>query len=94
MHGENHGDYRLISLGCVSHQVNLVVQVAICGKVLAKPLLTDAICCACSRFTCHCLSALAFGRAPLVCPVCSASPQISLLSLVFNFWGCDPGSQC
>jgi len=41
--------YSLLVIKCSSHQSNLVVQVAICGKVLKKAVEVDALCGTCSR---------------------------------------------
>jgi len=42
-------DYHLLVWQCASHQTNLVVQVAICGRLLADPLNANALCVTCSR---------------------------------------------
>eukprot|EP00973_Karenia_brevis_P088933 12334326-Karenia_brevis.AAC.1 len=42
--------YFLVVWRCTSHQANLVVAVAICGKLLSKPLEQDTLCENCSRF--------------------------------------------
>lgn len=42
-------DYRLIVWVCASHQTNLVIQVAICGTLLADPINSNALCGTCSR---------------------------------------------
>ena len=42
-------EYAMIVWLCVAHQVNLVVQVAICGKLLQDPINANALCGACVR---------------------------------------------
>ena len=42
--------YRLISWRCASHQANLVVEVALCGKLLSRPLEENDLAANCSRF--------------------------------------------
>ena len=41
--------YAILVFKCSSHQSNLVVQVAICGKILTKVLEVNALCGTCSR---------------------------------------------
>ena len=49
MRDDDRVDYRLIVWLCVAHQVNLVVQVAICGQLLQDPINSNAVCGACVR---------------------------------------------
>ncbi|CAK0811396.1 unnamed protein product [Prorocentrum cordatum] len=42
--------YRLITWRCASHQANLVVEVALCGKLLSRPLEENDLAANCSRF--------------------------------------------
>ncbi len=44
-----HVEYRLIVWLCAAHQANLVVQVAICGSLLADPVNQNGLCGTCSR---------------------------------------------
>jgi hypothetical protein len=48
--------YFLIVLRCASHQANLCVQAALCGRILRQPLEQDELCANCSRFFKHLLA--------------------------------------
>jgi hypothetical protein len=45
--------YSLVCVKCASHQANLIVQVAICGEVMANPIDNNLLCGTCSRLFKH-----------------------------------------
>ncbi len=47
--GDTSIDYRVLVWRCASHQVNLVVHVAICGSLLKDPVNSNGLCGTCSR---------------------------------------------